>query len=425
MKKIYFLFCLFSLFAELSFSQITITKNDMPVAGDTLRTSTTYAVTSDYTLTGTNYVWNFSYLQPLTQKIDSFVSKSATPLLYQIYFSNATLASPQGDINLIPNLPITDVFEFYKNSTSSFSDLGYGITVSGAPIPLKYDNAEVYYKFPLTYGNPVDSSISSFSFGLPNIGYISTVRKRINLVDGWGTLTTPYGTFQTLRVKSEVYSHDSIYVDSISYGTAIDRHVTEYKWLGTNQRIPLLQINSEGLVVTATYRDSLRMQNPTGYTVSGSITYANSANSPMSNVTVKLKDGSGNIIATTITDNSGNYSFTEISNGDYTLESTSTKPWGGVSATDVLLYKKHIANISQLTGIFLASGDVNASGSLSASDLLLIKKRIGAVINSFPTGDWLFNSVPLTVNGGNVNQNFHALVYGDANASYVPQFINK
>ncbi len=422
MKKIYFLFSFLFLFSGISFSQIVITKNDMPVAGDTLRTSITYTITNDYTLTGSNYTWDFSNLQPFNQKIDSFVSKSQTPLLYQIYFSNATLASPQPDISLIPNLPITDVFEFYKSSTASFSDLGYGVTVSGAPIPLKYDNPEIYYKFPLTYGNPMDSSLSSFSFGVPDLGYISTVRKRINVVDGWGTLTTPFGTFQTLRVKSEVYSHDSIYVDSLNYGTAIDRHITEYKWLGANQRIPLLQINSEGLITTVTYRDLPRNSSPSGYTVSGTVTYANTAGSPMSNVELSLKNSGGNIVATTTTDNSGNYSFEGIADGDYTIAPATSKPWGGVSATDVLLYKKHIANITQLTGIFLASGDVNASGNLSASDLLLIKKRIGAVINSFPTGDWLFDNVPFTVDGSNVSQNFHALVYGDANASYVPAF---
>ena len=288
MKKIYLLFSFFFLFSGISFSQIVITKNDMPVAGDTLRTSITYTITNDYTLTGPNYTWDFSNLQPLNQKIDSFVSKSQTPLLYQIYFSNATLASPQPDISLIPNLPITDVFEFYKSSTASFSDLGYGVTVSGAPIPLKYDNPEIYYKFPLTYGNPMDSSLSSFSFGVPDLGYISTVRKRINVVDGWGTLTTPFGTFQTLRVKSEVFSHDSIYVDSLNYGTAIDRHITEYKWLGTNQRIPLLQINSEGLITTVTYRDLPRNSNPSGYTVSGTVTYANTAGSPMVAICAKI-----------------------------------------------------------------------------------------------------------------------------------------
>ena len=73
-----------------------------------------------------------------------------------------------------------------------------------------------------------------------------------------------------------------------------------------------------------------------------------------------------------------------------------------------------------MSGIFLASGDVNASGSLTAGDVLLIKKRIAGIINSFTVGDWIFNNGPITVSGSNVTYDFNGLVYGDANASYTP-----
>jgi len=86
----------------------------------------------------------------------------------------------------------------------------------------------------------------------------------------------------------------------------------------------------------------------------------------------------------------------------------------------VLLFKKHIASISFLDGIYLASGDVNGSGSLTASDVLLIKKRIAFIIGEFSVGDWLFNNSPVIVSGGNVTQNFNGLCYGDANGSYMP-----
>ena len=159
---------------------------------------------------------------------------------------------------------------------------------------------------------------------------------------------------------------------------------------------------------------------PPFYCISGIITYANGY--PIPCLSINLKDANGTIIATTTTDISGNYSFCNLTNGTYTLEPSTCTSWGGVSAADVLLYKKHIANIAPLTGIFLTSGDVNASGELSATDVLLIKKRIAYVINSFPSGDWLFSNItPVTINGGNVTLNIYGLCYGDANASYVPQ----
>ncbi|MCK9424079.1 MAG: C25 family cysteine peptidase [Bacteroidales bacterium] len=159
---------------------------------------------------------------------------------------------------------------------------------------------------------------------------------------------------------------------------------------------------------------------PATVSVTGAVTYANTANTPLNGLTIKLKNSGGTVIGTTTTNATGNYTFASVPAGNYTLEATTTKPWNGVSATDVLLYRKHIANIALLTGIYLASGDVNASGSLTAADVLLVKKRIAIIISSFPAGDWLFNNTPFTVGGGSVTQNFKGIVYGDANGSYIP-----
>ena len=157
-----------------------------------------------------------------------------------------------------------------------------------------------------------------------------------------------------------------------------------------------------------------------GHTVDGTVTYPKTPPVPLSDIEISLKDNGGNILQTYTTDGTGHFNFFDIPDGDYTLAPSTTKAWGGVTAGDVLLYKKHIAGINTLTGIFLASGDVNASGSLTAGDVLLIKKRIAGIISSFSVGDWIFNNVPVTVSGGDVTQDFNGLIYGDANASYNP-----
>ena len=159
---------------------------------------------------------------------------------------------------------------------------------------------------------------------------------------------------------------------------------------------------------------------PTGHSVSGLVSYPNTANTPLTGVQLNLRNGTGNLVASTTTNQNGNYSFSGIADGTYVIEAATAKTWGGVTASDVLLYKKHIANITSLSGIFLASGDVNVSGSLSAADVLLIKKRIASIINSFASGDWLFNPLLVNVSGGNVDQSFNGLTYGDANGSYQP-----
>ena len=58
-----------------------------------------------------------------------------------------------------------------------------------------------------------------------------------------------------------------------------------------------------------------------GVTLSGVITYYNTANTPMDNVTVKLTDVTGtNVIATTLTNASGQYTFNNVPAATYKIE---------------------------------------------------------------------------------------------------------
>ena len=176
----------------------------------------------------------------------------------------------------------------------------------------------------------------------------------------------------------------------------------------SDPQIPVFYLHFIGTVVSEVF------------SLSGVITYPNSTNMPLNGVTVKLKDINGTVINTTTSYNSGYYNFSHVQNGNYTLEVSTDKSWGGVTALDVLVYKKHIAGISTLSGIYLASGDVNGSGTLTALDILLIRKRIAGISDSFPTGDWLFNNGPVTINDSNVTNEFNGICFGDANGSYVP-----
>lgn len=245
--------------SPMLFAQITIHSSDMPQLGDTLRVSLSAMVPQGYEQTGTGMNWDFASLEAQTQRLDSFINPNATPTAYYIFFgllSGANLASPLSDL---PGLPFTDGFNFYKKDNSAYSDLGLAYRTADIPIiPAKYDTPDKYYQFPMTYGQTWSSN-AGFTLSLPGTGYISRQKNRTSEVDGWGTLTTPFGSFQTLRVKSIIAEHDSIYIDSLGLGYGLDRTITEYKWLGNNQGIPLLQVTEEGPLVTATYRDFYRM----------------------------------------------------------------------------------------------------------------------------------------------------------------------
>jgi hypothetical protein len=240
-----------------AFAQIVIDQSDMPKEGDTLRVSLTNVIPGDYTLTGADMTWDFSALTKISQQIDSFVNIMSTPSIYWFTFIPgivSNLASPGNNLPAIPGLPFSNYFNFLKKSSAQFSDVGYAFQLSVIPITLKYDSPDIYYAFPCTMGSTWNSN-SFASISLPGIAYFSSSRSRTSTVDGWGSLATPFGTFQTIRIKSEVIEHDSIFLDTLGFGIPYTRNITEYKWLGKGQGIPLLQINEEGLVKSAVYRD--------------------------------------------------------------------------------------------------------------------------------------------------------------------------
>lgn len=238
--------------------QITIDQSDMPTPGDTLRKSTALNTGQfDFTETGSDHSWDFSGLVPLSQAVDTFVKVTETPPVYWLFFlTAANMASPLGS-SPIEQIPLTEAFNFFNNTPDSYSDVGYAAMVFGVPLPFKFDDPDILYDFPVNYQN-VDSSESGFEFALPDLAYLKLERKRVNTVDGWGDLRTPYGTFEVLRIKSEVTEYDSIYIDSLDIGLPINLEYTEYKWMAKGQKIPLLKVTENVLGVIAEYRDSIR-----------------------------------------------------------------------------------------------------------------------------------------------------------------------
>jgi hypothetical protein len=266
MKRALIFLIFFGIICIEPFAQITITSDDMPVPGDTLRKSNTAFLDGiDYQQAGPGQVWLFDELTVMSQQIDTFVNVSETPAIYQIFFNNqflypdykATVALKLGTFSAIPGLSLNDSYLFIKNTDEEIREVGYGVTLEGVPLPIQFQQIDTIYRFPLEYGN-VDSAHSMFEIDIPSLGYVMISKFRRNTMDGWGTLTTPYGEFQTLRVKTEIEEYDSLYSDSLGIGIPVTRNYTEYKWLASDYPEPVLQVTEEGLVITASYVDSVR-----------------------------------------------------------------------------------------------------------------------------------------------------------------------
>jgi hypothetical protein len=271
MKKIYLLLPLL-LFSFLTKAQISIDQNDMPNTGDTIRVSfgqITGAV--DPLPTGANHTWDFSQLQWTAQNIDTFLSVSQTAATYQFVFADVAFNPNRANLATrgsfffppVAGLQVEDVFDFYYKSSTQFRRVGYGANINGFDTPLPMNSQDIIYNFPLNF-NDNDSCDADFSVTVPGILFYGYTQHRVNLADGWGSLTTPYGTFDVLRIKSMLTAHDSLNFDTAGIGFGIDRPLTtEYKWIGKTKSIPLLQINTVTVFGTETvtsivYRDSAR-----------------------------------------------------------------------------------------------------------------------------------------------------------------------
>ncbi len=266
MRKIIFLPVLF-LFTGLS-AQIIITTTDMPNVNDTFRLSTTSNIQgNDPKLTGANYMWNYTNLVPDAQRIDTFFSVSSTPFAYQFYFNNnfsypnhkASYALRGPDIS-IPQVSITEVFNFIKNSSSAYDNVGFGSKINGVPSSTQRIPVDREYEFPMNYlANHISNS--EFGMSVSGFGYYGQSMERIDSVDGWGNLITPFGTFNCLRVKSILNKIDTTYIDQFNFGASTPRpEEIEYKWLAANEGVPVLKIVTiGGNVSQIIYKDSLRL----------------------------------------------------------------------------------------------------------------------------------------------------------------------
>lgn len=265
-------------------AQVSITATDFANAGDTARMSVAvWNPLLDYKTTGANHTWDFSELEWQSQYVDSFRNPTFTHPFYAFTFSNLPINPYQSNIalkqdNLLTSIPIintifTEPYSFYLKNNSYYRQKGIGMKVSGIATSVPFSKPDTLYHFPIEFGN-TDSANSAYTVKIPQLGSYTHKQKRINEADGWGKLTTPFGTFDVVRVRTEIRGVDSLHIDSLSFGFAVQNDIVrEYKWIGKNEKEPLLQIFTQAgffgqiqtfeFVTKIVYRDSARFL-PTG-----------------------------------------------------------------------------------------------------------------------------------------------------------------
>lgn len=245
-------------------SQITLTADDFPVSGDVMTISRAVDLQADYVSTGPDYQWDFSHLSLLSQSPREHSSLSGVPLLINMAYGpfavtayRANYYMPFTDLplnqfgNLLP-VQIGDVYQYTKKTAQKLTLVGYSASISGQSVPIKSDTIETKYVFPLEYGDEYTSK------GYTNLDMSMFIparwiqsRKRHTIVDGWGQLTTPYGSFEVLRVRHRIEETDSVEYNGMNFGLNIP--VTyEYEWLAREEKIPVLKVVTTEVLGTET-----------------------------------------------------------------------------------------------------------------------------------------------------------------------------
>jgi hypothetical protein len=236
----------------MAFAQVIIDQDDMPVAGESMfRCRAAITPGLDYTTTGPSTTWDMSGINVLFDDTIAPVTVASTGQAYAVVFvdlpfnpNRSNLAFPGSLIPLEQFLPIGASYTFAMRTGSQYRVTGFGAEINGAPLPIVFDQPDVIYELPLQAGDQGTSN-SSYSISIPGQAYYAYEQTRTNVVDGWGVITTPMGSFDALRVLTTIAVNDSIYLDSLGQGIALQRPIVrEYKWLSPGIRIPVLQVNT-------------------------------------------------------------------------------------------------------------------------------------------------------------------------------------
>ena len=231
---------------------ITITSNDLPNEHDSIQVSVVapgdFVNVPSPAVTGASQTWDYTSLSPNYQQFENFDSPQDFTTPYNFLFNpfNTSYGRNNYEFSAIP-LPNTDIsaaYDFFKESTSQLKQIGAGFIINDIPLPFLYDQDDIVYELPMSFGS---TSTCNYKYGIeiPGIGYYGQSGTRTNVVDGWGTLTTPFGTFQTIRLKSTVNAVDTVYNNSLQGGANIPRPLKhEYKWLANGTKIPVLKIET-------------------------------------------------------------------------------------------------------------------------------------------------------------------------------------
>ncbi|NQU31828.1 MAG: T9SS type A sorting domain-containing protein [Bacteroidetes bacterium] len=157
--------------------------------------------------------------------------------------------------------------------------------------------------------------------------------------------------------------------------------------------------------------------------ISGVVNYHENPANPLPNITLELLDTGDNLIATTVTNSIGEFDFYNIPSGDYVLVPSTSLPVGNINLIDASMILYYLFGYYTFTDYEFNAADVNGSGNVTFSDYFIVLISYIMQGNPFPTDDWQFEEVNITVSSSRdpiVTTTVWATSTGDVEGVWLP-----
>ncbi|RFC53935.1 T9SS type A sorting domain-containing protein [Brumimicrobium aurantiacum] len=248
------------LITPVVFGQITIDQNDILQSGDSVGVSVASDLNINYSTTGQNMNWDFSGLTESDQYFEKAQSISSGGIIINVQFGPFAPSEyrasyfqsfdglPIDDLTSFLPVQISSVNRMIKVESNQFTIPGYSLDVDGQIVGFKSDSIEKAYSFPLNFGDSYSSSgYTDINFAPIYDARVIMNRQRQSEVDGFGQLTTPFETYEVIRVKHSIYEMDSLYIEfgPIQQWIPIERTTNEYEWWAKDKKRPVLKVETE------------------------------------------------------------------------------------------------------------------------------------------------------------------------------------
>jgi hypothetical protein len=215
MKQLFTIIC--SLFwATLLFAQISIQSTDLTSIGDVIVRHTDTVPTYGPGSAGPNQIWDFSTAISDTTNTTTVVTVGSTE--FSGTFSSSDYAMTGGN----------DSYLFFEHDANSMTTTGAAgdLLATGEQIESPFSDPLLLHEFPRTYesnfddtyafiteadGAGLDLPIPVYRVKLTHTGHV------YDTTDAYGTLITPTGTYDALRVKTIDYSTNLLEYKLLSF----------------------------------------------------------------------------------------------------------------------------------------------------------------------------------------------------------------